>query len=152
MLPLERGEVSRKSAGAPLRSRCSSHLRGTIRVKVSIGALFICISNRLSLLISVLIPELHREHWEMLVFTLFTGIIAIYRKDSYTIPVSRRCSSMHVHVCVLICVVQRSCSCLIIFCSYSLNAEEEQTQCLQVSWLISLNICISNWPYETMCG
>lgn len=131
---------------------CNTHLRGIVRVKVSVAALFICIWNKLYLLISVLIPKLHQESWEKLDgFALFTSIIAMYRKDSYTIPFSCSCSSMHVYVCVLIYVVQRSCSCRLIFSSYSLNAKEEQIQGLLVSWLISLNICISNWPYETMC-
>lgn len=101
---------------------CNSHLRGIVRVKASIGALFICIQNKPYLLISVLIPESYQEYWDMLdVFTIFTSIIAIHRKDSFTVPFSRSCSSVHVYMFVLIYVVQRSCSCLIIFNSYSLQ-------------------------------
>lgn len=122
---LWRGELSHPSACV----RPSSH-----RVTGPIGALVTCIRNKLHLLMSVLMPELHQESWEIWGgFALFISIIALERKDSYPVPFSLSCSSMPVYVCVLIHVAQSSCSCLLIFSSQSQSAKEQQIQCLQVA-------------------
>lgn len=59
------------------------------------------------------------------VFTSFTAVMAVHRKDSSTIPFPCSFSSMHVHVWVLIHGVQGSCTCLITLSSYSLQKKNK---------------------------